>query len=130
MTNLFNLLQLAPKGDYSCGLTDGTSTNFTFQGILPNIVSTIILIIQIGVPIILIVMGMIDLGKAVMAQKDDEIKKGQQTFIKRLIAGVIVFFIIAVVKLVLSLIGENNTIGCINCFISADTAYCSEISGE
>ncbi|MDD3340787.1 MAG: hypothetical protein PHN72_01100 [Bacilli bacterium] len=117
MANLFNLLALTKDSDYSCG--GGT---FTFQGILPNIVSSVIMIIQIGVPIILIVMGMVDLGKAVMAQKDDEIKKGQQTFIKRLLAAVIVFFIVAVVKLVLSVIGESNSLGCINCFINADPA--------
>ena len=31
-------------------------------------------IIQIGIPIILIVLGMFDLGKAVVASKEDEIK--------------------------------------------------------
>lgn len=123
ITNLFDLLQLTKDATYTCG-----NEAFNFQGLLPNIVSTVILVIQIGIPIILIVFGMLDLGKAVMAQKDDEIKKGQQTFMKRVIAAVIVFFIIAIVKLVLSVIGEDANMGCINCFISADTTDCKPIS--
>src|SRR5574344_662106 len=65
-------------------------------------------IIQIGVPILLIIWGMLDLGKAVMAQKEDEIKKGQQTFIKRLIAAAIVFFVVVIVKLVVGMVGGTD----------------------
>lgn len=118
MTNLFDVLLKAGQ-NYTCG--DGT---FVFDGILPNIVSMVILIIQIAVPILLIIFGMLDLGKAVMSQKDDEIKKGQQTFIKRLLAAAIVFFIIAIVKLVIGIIAgagsKDTSIDCIDCFTSGD----------
>lgn len=117
MTNLFNLLALE-AGTYSCG-----NVGFTFDAILPNIVSMVVLIIQIGIPIILVIFGMLDLGKAVMAQKEDEIKKGQQTFIKRLIAAAIVFFVIAVVKLLVNVIagaGANTYADCIDCFTRAN----------
>ena len=114
--NLINVLaNLDKTATYTCG-------GFQFEGLLPYIVSTAITLIQIGVPIILIIWGMMDLGKAVMAQKEDEIKKGQQTFIKRIIAAVIVFFVIVVVKLVVSIIApEEDTISsCIDCFISGN----------
>lgn len=81
------------------------------QGIpdkLAYIIALIIRLIQVVVPILLIVWGMLDLGKAVMAQKDDEIKKGQQTFIKRLIAAAIVFFIIVIVELVVGLVADDG----------------------
>ena len=85
------------------------------------IIALIIKVIQVFVPILLIVWGMLDLGKAVMAQKEDEIKKGQQTFIKRIIAAAIVFFVITIVKMVLSFLAggtENGSIyQCVNCFI-------------
>lgn len=67
-----------------------------------TIVSTVIKVIQFGVPIILIVMGMLDLGKAVMSSKEEEIKKAQSLFIKRLIAGIVVFLVITIVKVVMA----------------------------
>lgn len=115
--NLINVLATVDKtAEYTCG-------GFKFGGLLPYIVSTIVTLIQIGVPIILIIYGMMDLGKAVMAQKEDEIKKGQQTFIKRIIAAVIVFFVIVVVKLVVNIIapeGNNDISNCIDCFVNGN----------
>ena len=81
-----------------------------------GIVKTILTIIQIAVPILLIIMGSLDLMKAVMAGKEDEIKKAQGTFVKRAIAAVIVFFIPLIVSIVMGLIeidtatsdGENT----------------------
>jgi len=102
--------------DYSCGGIE----NLRFDAMLPNIVSTVVSVIQIGVPILLIIFGMIDLGKAVVASKEDEIKKGQQTFFKRLIAALIVFFVVVIAKLAVSLVSGEDTgaVGCINCFVN------------
>ncbi len=61
----------------------------------------VIPLIQIGIPIILIVLGMLDLGKAVMASKEDEMRKAQKTFIKRIIIGVAFFFIPALVNIIM-----------------------------
>ncbi len=87
---------------------DVTQCGFTIPGKLAYVVSLIIMLIQYGVPLLLIIFGMLDLGKAVIASKEDEIKKGQQMFIKRLIAAVIVFFVVAVVKLVVTLAADDN----------------------
>lgn len=91
---------------------------------IPNTVHTIILIIQIAVPILLVVFGMMDLMKGVMAQKEDEIKKGQQTFIKRLIAAAIVFFVIAIVKMVVSFVADDDQdiMSCFNAFVNGTKA--------
>ena len=89
---------------------------------IANTVHTIILLIQIAVPIVLVIMGMLDLFKAITAQKEDEIKKGQQMFIKRLIVAVVIFFIVVIVKLLVSVIADsisnNNIVECIDCFLS------------
>lgn len=101
---------------YTCGTGE-----FEFASMLPTLTSTIVTLIKIGVPILLIIFGMLDLGKAVMAQKEDEIKKGWQTFIKRMIAAAVVFFVVVIVQLVLSLVAgddNDNVWGCVNCFIS------------
>lgn len=74
-----------------------------------SVVKTALTIIQIAVPILLIIMGSIDLMKAVMAGKEDEIKKAQSTFVKRAIAAVIVFFIPLIVNLVMGLITVGTT---------------------
>jgi len=42
---------------------------------IPNTVSTLILVIKILVPVLLVVLGSMDLVKAMVAQKEDEIKK-------------------------------------------------------
>ena len=89
---------------------------------LSDATSLIYHIILIGVPLLLIIFGMWDLGKAVMAQKEDEIKKGQQTFIKRLIAAVIVFFVLIIVNLVVTLIAGNdgeNIMSCVKAILGA-----------
>jgi xanthine/uracil permease len=61
-------------------------------------------ILQIGIPIILIVLGMIDLGKAVMAGKEEEMKKAQSALIKRCIYAVAVFFVVTIVTLLFNLL--------------------------
>ena len=113
------LAKVATDAEYTCGSVD----NFVFSGMFPYIISTIVTIIQIVVPILLIVFGMLDLAKAVIASKEDEIKKAQMTFVKRLIAAVIVFFIIYLVQLVVNFIAGSNQdtiMGCFNCFIKGE----------
>ena len=78
-------------------------------GKLAQIISLIYRGIQIVVPVLLILWGMLDLGKAVMAQKEEEIKKGQQTFIKRIVAAAIVFFVFTIVELLVGLVSDSGS---------------------
>ena len=96
---------------------------------IPNTVATVINIIKIAVPILLVVFGSMDLIKGVIAAKDDEIKKGQQTLIKRIIAGALVFFVFAIVQFLISLVAGNTTersniMTCANCFING-SSHCT-----
>ena len=92
-------------------------------GAIAGIISIVINIIKIGVPIILIVLGMIDMGKAVASQKDDKIKAGQKILISRLITGGIVFFIVAIVQMLVSIIegatGKSEIMNCVCKFVGA-----------
>lgn len=69
----------------------------------------IIPLIQVGIPIILIVLGMLDLGKAVVASKEDEIKSAQKLLIKRAIYAVAIFFVVLIVNLVFGLLGTAGS---------------------
>ena len=65
-------------------------------------------IIQIGIPILLIIMGTIDLGKAVLSSDDKEIKGATSKLIKRAIAAVAVFFVATIVSLVMGMFGHSS----------------------
>ena len=62
-----------------------------------NVVSTIITGIKIVVPILLIIWGMLDFAKSVVAKKEEDIKKYQKAFVSRLISALVVFLIIFIV---------------------------------
>ena len=93
---------------------------------LAYILHLVVLAIQIVVPFLLIIWGMLDLGKAVMAQKEDEIKKGQQLFVKRLSAAAVLFFVITIVTLLVNLVADDSATitGCINSIIGCDSTTC------
>lgn len=76
--------------------------------VLAKLIHTIIQIIQIAIPIMLIIWGMLDLGKAVIASKEDEIKAAQKLLVKRVIAAVLVFLVVTIVTLVLSLVAQSG----------------------
>lgn len=82
-----------------CGLLDADLVTF---------IHNIIVLLKIAVPIVLIVLGMIDFFKSVAAGKEDEIKKGQQVFIKRLISGALVFFVVTIVQLVMGIVSKED----------------------
>lgn len=68
-------------------------------------IGTVFFVFKIAIPVLLIVLGSIDLGKAVVAQSEDEIKKATQLLIKRAVYGVVIFFIPTIVGLVFGLVG-------------------------
>jgi len=74
--------------------------NFIKDGIMP--------IIQFGIPIILIVLGSIDLGKAVMSSDEKEMKGATGKLMKRVIAAVVIFFIPWLVNLVIGTMAKTS----------------------
>ena len=76
--------------------------------IIKLIKNGIIPLIQIGIPIILIILGMLDLGKAVVASKEDEIKAAQKLLVKRAIYAVAIFFIVFAVNAIFSLLAGTT----------------------
>ncbi len=92
-------------------MLDITCGTFTIPETIAVIVSMLIKAFYIGVPILLIVWGMLDLGKATISQKEDEIKKHQKMFFKRLLSAVLVFFIAVAVEFVLGILAKADLPG-------------------
>ena len=97
--------------------------------IAAQVTSTIITILKIAAPVIIIIFGMIDLVKAVIAQKEDDISKGGKTFLKRTIIGVCVFLVFVFVQLIIGLVAPQddnvNMWNCVDCFVNNN---CSKVA--
>lgn len=73
-----------------------------------RIIKNVVDIIKILIPIGLIVYGLLDLGKAVIAGKEDEMKKAQGTLIKRCIYAAGVFLVVNLVVFITGLVGAES----------------------
>lgn len=97
------------------------------------IVGNIVNIIKIAVPILLIIMGMIDFLQAVIANDEKQMKEKTNKFIKRIIAAVIVFFVVAIVQFVFGQVISGNSgkdaLSCVSCFIGNDS-NCNIVDGK
>lgn len=65
------------------------------------IINTVLMYVRIIVPILIILLGSLDFAKAVTAGKEDEMKKAQITFVKRIVMGVVVFFVPVLVNIIM-----------------------------
>ncbi len=77
----------------------------TGLGTLVGIVKNVLTIIQILIPIGLIIFGTVDLGRAVVAGDEKQIKENQQRLLKRAFAAVLVFLIVTIVTFLMEFIG-------------------------
>lgn len=88
---------------------------------IPELISMAITILLIAVPVILVIKGSFDLFKGITVGSEDEIKKGQKLFIKRLVVSGLIFFVVVIAKFGISIVAEAssaNIMECIDCFIS------------
>lgn len=69
-----------------------------------QLVGRVLLVFKIVIPILLIIFGMMDLGKAVVANKDDEIKKATKQLAMRAVAAVVIFFVPTLVGFIFSIV--------------------------
>ena len=67
------------------------------------------LVFKIAIPLLIIAFGIFDFGKAVVAEKEDEIKKQTKRLIYRVVAGIIIFLIPNIVLFLFGLINEYET---------------------
>ena len=105
--------------------------NVKIDPILPAVTSTLVTIIKIGIPLALVFLGMLDLGKAVMANDEKVMKEAQSRLIKRFVYAIVIFLLVAIVQLVFNLIGNagkdsdtdtesGNIADCIDLFVNGN----------
>jgi ABC-type spermidine/putrescine transport system permease subunit II len=75
----------------------------------------ILMIPKIAVPVIIIGLGMLDFSKAVLASKEDEMRKAQSTFIKRVLIGVTVFFVPTIINVLMYIMDVVLGVTSTNC---------------
>lgn len=119
MLDLFNVLTCAAD-ESACSGVIGAG----IPGNIVNIVHYVYLGIQIVVPILLILFGMIDLAKSLAAQKEDEIKKAQSGLLKKAITAIIVFLVFTLTSFVFNFAGgEESAWNCVSALIHGDCDY-------
>ena len=74
-------------------------------------------ILLVAIPVMIVLFALIDLVKGV-ASKEEDMKKSTNALVKRLITGLIAFFVLAIVKLGVNLLKTGNTDGVVSCLNS------------
>ena len=104
--------------------SSSNSDNDKCQGILTDemidILNRAIKYIRIAAPILLIVFGIVDFGKAVLSDDKDELKKATSKFTKRAIIVVIIFFVPLIVGFLIDIfnsVSDKSITDLINCGI-------------
>lgn len=94
-----------------------------------QVLGYIVTIIRIVIPLLLIILGMVDLGKAVISSDDKAINKSVSTLIKRFIAAVLVFFIPTIISALFNAVTHltdstdyNTCVQCITNVSNCDTS--------
>ena len=117
MNNLFlAAMQMCSDCNGAFGISNGVPKQIV------TIIHLIYNAIRIAVPLILIIVGMIDMGRAITQQKEDEIKKAQNLLVRKAVAAALVFLIVSLVGLVFSVVNTddsaNTTWACIDSMLS------------
>lgn len=88
-------------------ITFATSACNELAPLIKLVKNGIIPLIEEGIIAILIVLLIIDLGKSVMAGKEDEIKKNQKLAIRRIVYVLVMFLVPWVVNVAVDLVTKN-----------------------
>lgn len=89
-------------------LLDFASDTCTYLKPFLSIVGYLVMIVKIVIPILLIVFGMLDVGKSVIASKPDEVTKNLKSFAMRCVAAVLIFFIPSIVSVLINAVAGTK----------------------
>lgn len=74
-----------------------------------QIIGYVLLVFKIAIPLLIIAFGVFDFGKAVVAEKEDEIKKQTKRLLFRVVAGIAIFLIPNIVLFLFGLINDYSS---------------------
>lgn len=101
--NLFNV-GVALTADNFCSMAAGAPLASVW-----TVISFAVKALLIGIPVIMVIFGLMDMSKAVMAGKDDEIKAAQKLLVKRIIYTVVAFLLVTIVSAILGLVNNESS---------------------
>ena len=95
-----------------------------------KVLGYVVLIIKIVIPLLLIILGMVDLGKAVISSDEKAINKSVGSLIRRFIAAVVIFFVPTIVSALFNVLDissgvtadYNKCVQCVTNVSSCDTS--------
>lgn len=95
-----------------------------------QLVGQLLTIIKIVIPVALIIVGIITLGKAVITTDEKEAKKGFQLLIKKFIVAVFIFFLPTLVTAMFTTVKDFSELRddydvCRECIVSPKGDYCN-----
>lgn len=101
---------------------------------LLQFVGYIITIVKIAIPILIIAFGLLDFGKAVVGSKDELIKKSAISLLRRVVAGIVIFFLPTLVLTIFDTIDDYKNNGssftnCKACLLHPGGSECSTEGG-
>lgn len=108
----------------------GTESGFCSQtAVLWQFIGQALLVLKIIIPIVLIVLGIITLGKAVISTDEKEMKKGFNSMLKKFIIAVFIFFIPTIVTALFGIVNGFNELKddynvCESCISHPKGEYC------
>lgn len=102
-----------------------------------GIVGWALTIFKIVIPLIIIALGLLDLGKAAVSSKPEEIKKSAMSLVWRLVGGIIIFFIPTIIMLVFGFVTKFSDAQkhvdwnvCYKCITAPWDSTCANASGS
>ena len=105
MAECFKIDDVIKTSKINAGIEKYEESACGFSDKLLAFISNIMRWMKYILPAIVILLGIIDFIKAIASSKDDEMKKAQGRFIKRLIAAALVFIIPLIIEFVLDIMG-------------------------
>lgn len=98
--------------------------------LVPVLINVGVTALKTVAPIVLIVMSIIQLVRSITSGKEDEIKKAQTGLIKRVIAAVLVFFVVGIVQFIMLKVADSTEKDglrkCLSCFLNG-TSDCDAL---
>ena len=73
-----------------------------------QIVGYALFVLKVLIPVVIIIFGIIDLVKALTANKDDAINSAAKSILMRVIVGIVIFFVPTIIRTVLRLVNEAS----------------------
>ena len=87
-------------------ILDGVCTNEELKTIL-GVIRLAFNAVKLIIPIVLIILGTVDLSKAVIAQDEKQMKEAQKRFLNRVIYAIVIFLIPTIVMLLFGMLPSS-----------------------